>query len=246
MLPAPNHPHDQPRTLTITTPDGEVSLSDSLFGLGRILIWEHRVINAAYSDDRQDALGHAITNSHIIFTPNAGCEVRPKLPDRSGVENNQVWTETKHRVVEALKAEIIARATLEAVNWKSEAARPAVSSVLTMVAATTGWTKGRVFDDHVDVAPANSRGGSYVVLNTVEVRRLNQTDTYTVSAGGDSGGAWFIRNATNINDFNVSLAGIHYAGDGAGRAVFAPVENIRLDFTGLGTFTFCPSGTSGC
>lgn len=32
--------------------------------------------------------------------------------------------------------------------------------------------------------------------------RLNATDTYQLSAGGDSGSPWFVRNASNVNDYN--------------------------------------------
>jgi hypothetical protein len=65
----------------------------------------------------------------------------------------------------------------------SVAARPAVSSIVTKVGATTGWTKGRVVDDHIDIYLNDARVGQYVVLDTVEVGRLNPTDTYTISAG---------------------------------------------------------------
>lgn len=122
------------------------------------------------------------------------------------------------------------------------ASRPAVNSIVTKVGATTGWTKGKVVDDHTDFAVDNPNVGTYVVLDSVQVGRLNPTDTYQLSAGGDSGTAWFIRNALNVNDYNVQLAGIHFAGNSSSASWFSPVENIRQDYAGLGSFTFCTTG----
>lgn len=124
------------------------------------------------------------------------------------------------------------------------APRPGMNSVVTKVGATSGWTKGRVTDDKVDLGLTSPTGQKYVVLDSVLMGRLNSTDTYPISQGGDSGSAWFIRNATNVNDYNVQLAGIHFAGNGTSTAYFSPVENIRTDYAGLGSFTFCvPTAT---
>ena len=125
LLSAPTQPRNQPTSLTITTPDGEISLSTTMFQLGRVLypggvIWEHRAIRSDYKNSHQDALGRAITDSYLIFTPATDSAVRPKLPDRSGIEDNQIWTDTKWRLVNALKTEIIARATRESEHWNPE------------------------------------------------------------------------------------------------------------------------------
>lgn len=124
------------------------------------------------------------------------------------------------------------------------APRPGLGSVVTKVGATTGWTKGRVTDDHVDIGLTSPTGQKYVVLDSVLMGRLNATDTYQLSAGGDSGSVWFIRNASNVNDYNVQLAGIHFAGNSNSISYFSPVENIRTDYAGLGSFTFCVSSGS--
>ncbi|MVN86432.1 hypothetical protein GO986_06600 [Deinococcus sp. HMF7620] len=120
---------------------------------------------------------------------------------------------------------------------------PAVGSFLTKVGATTGWTKGRVVDTSIDVTITSLGGQRYTVLDGVEV---NSTSAYVISAGGDSGSPWFVRDGQNPSNYNVQLAGIHFAGDGQSRAVFSPIENIRQDFVGLGSLTFCNTVGQPC
>eukprot|EP00803_Ostreobium_quekettii_P005773 evm.model.scf_2689.1 EVM.evm.TU.scf_2689.1 scf_2689:6497-7918(+) len=101
----------------------------------------------------------------------------------------------------------------------------AVGTLVEKVGRTTGWTRGRVLRTCVDY---NIPGRDITYLCQTMVARL-PGETQPYSGGGDSGAPVFVRDGPGP----VTLAGIHWGGEGDAIGVFSPLEGVRRDLGGL-------------